>query len=75
MTANRRGGQHVPKTNVVEIANELARRVGEGEGVAPEEPLEGCHPRSHHREPDERQRRFPPCEAGVEKAIIEERLG
>ena len=48
MAADRRGGQHVPEADVVEVANELAGGVGEGEGVAPEEPLERCHARGHH---------------------------
>ena len=33
-------GQCIPKANIFQVSNELSSRVGEGEGVAPEKPLE-----------------------------------
>lgn len=51
--ADRRGGQHVLEAEVGEVADEGAGVVGEGEGVAPEEPLEGRYGGGHDREPDQ----------------------
>ena len=39
------------EANIAKIPYKLAGGVRERKGVAPEEPLEGCHPRGHQREP------------------------
>ncbi len=68
MATNGRCCQCIPEANVVEISNELSSRVGEGERVAPEEPLERGDSSSHHREPYQGERGFPSRESRVEEA-------
>jgi len=41
--------QDIPKANVLQITDERVRRVREGQGVAPEEPLEGDDADGHAR--------------------------
>jgi hypothetical protein len=67
-TADTRRTQHVPEPDILQITDEGIRRVREGEGVAPEEPLEGDHADGHAGEPDEGECRFAACEARVEEA-------
>lgn len=62
--------EDVAEAKVFEVANEAARRVREGERVAPEEPLEGRDRRRHDGQPDQGQGRFPSCQAGVEEPVI-----
>lgn len=68
IAAHRRTSEHVSEPNVGEVTDERAGAVGEGERVAPEEPLEGDEGRGHDREPYQRQSRFPSSETGVEEA-------
>ncbi len=51
MTTDRRRGQGVSESDVVEVADEFSRGMGESERVAPEEPLERGDTGRHHREP------------------------
>lgn len=39
-TSYGRGSQHIPQPNVLQVTNVFSSRVGEGERVTPEEPLE-----------------------------------
>lgn len=50
-TSHRGSSQCMSEANIAKIPHKLAGGVGERQGVAPEEPLEGCHPRGHQREP------------------------
>ncbi len=68
--SNRRCSEGVSETNVLKIADELAGCMREGEGIAPEEPLEGCDTGSHHGEPYQRKSRLSPRESGVEEAVV-----
>ena len=67
MAADRWRSQCVPETNVVKIADELARGMRKGERVAPEEPLERGYTDGHHGEPDQGKGRFPSGESRVEE--------
>lgn len=60
--------ENISEANVVQVAEELAGTVGEGERVTPEEPLEGDHGCGHDGEPDERQGGLSPCQTGIEEA-------
>lgn len=57
------GGQHVAEAEVLEVTEELACRVREGQRVAPEEPLEGDDGGGHDGEPDEGEGGLPAGEA------------
>ncbi len=67
ITADRGLGENVFEPKVGEIANELARRVGESEGIAPEEPLKGDDSGRHNRQPYQRKSRLATRKTGVEE--------
>lgn len=48
--------QHLHQSKVGKVTDEGASRVGEGERVAPEEPLESSHGDRDQRQPNQRQR-------------------
>lgn len=63
------GAQGVHQAEMREVADEAAGALGgEGEGVAPEVPLEGDDGEGGHADPNHRQRRFPPGQPRVQEA-------
>ena len=69
-TSHTRLREDISEADVLEITDIFASGMRKGEGVAPEEPLKRCHARRHHAEPNQRQGRFPPSQARVEKAVL-----
>ena len=66
--AGRRGIEDVHEAEVSEVANEAIRgRAGEGEGVAPEEPVEDDDGVGSRDCPNEGESGLAPREAGVEE--------
>ena len=63
-----RAAQHAAEPEIGQVPDVRPRRVRERQRVPPEKPLEARHGRRHDREPDKRQRRLPPGQAGVEKS-------
>jgi hypothetical protein len=61
-------GEGFPEAEVGQVAKEGAAGVGEGQGVAPEEPLEGDDGGRHHGQPDEHEGRLAAGETRVEEA-------
>lgn len=51
--SDRGGTENIAESNVAQVTNELAGGVGEGEGIAPEEPLEGDEAGGGNGKPNE----------------------
>ena len=69
--------QDVHEAEVGQVSHEGPSGVGEGEGVAPEEPLEGDDAGGHDRQPYQRQCRLSARETRVEEAVevVSDHLG
>jgi len=61
--------KHVDEAEVRQVTNVRAGGPRKGQGVAPEEPLEGCDGCGHYGEPDQGQGGFAAGEARVEEAV------
>jgi hypothetical protein len=64
-----RGTENISEANVFQIADKFPPGVREGEGVAPEEPLEGDDGGGHDGEPYQGQGRLPPSETRIEESV------
>lgn len=68
--AHGRAGEDVHEAEIREITDERAGGMGEGQRVAPEEPLEACDGGGHDGEPYQRQGRLAPSKTRVEEARV-----
>lgn len=67
--ADRWRRQDILHTKVRQVTDETASRVGEGQRVTPEEPLEGDHADRHDGQPYQREGRLAASETGVEETM------
>lgn len=70
LTADRGLGENVLESKVGEIADKFAGRVGESEGITPEEPLEGNDSGRHNRQPYQRKSRLATRKTRVEEPAL-----
>lgn len=66
--ADRRARHDAAQQKVAQVADEGARRLGVGQRVAPEHPLDRDRARHHEALEEQRQRRLAPRQAAVEEA-------